>query len=416
MRTRFTAVVFAAVLGAAASMAGTFSLDWSTDKEPVSYLPGDPMTFTVRLVEDGKPLAGKTLKWLRTGDDGQTAKGEGTCSAAGPLEIKSAIDKPGFVRLEITVFNEDGSALKDAKGNPVKFEGGAGVEPSKLEGIPEPADFDAFWTAQKARLAAVPMKAELKALVSKNPKCESFDVKVDCAGGKPVSGCLSVPKDAKAKSLTAVVTFRGYGVCGADPEYWGDGMMVFQINAHGIENGREPEYYKALQEGALRNYAFNNEENAKPETAYFNGMMLRVLRALEFVKSRPEWDGKHLIAAGGSQGGLQAVTAAALDHDVTLCNAFKPWCCDLGGIQLGRLRGWRPDYANGLGYYDPVNMAKRIRCETSIFAGLGDYTCPPSAASVLYNNIQAPKTIEYTQGATHMYDPPNPKKQKISTK
>ena len=72
--------------------------------------------------------------------------------------------------------------------------------------------------------------------------------------------------------------------------------------------------------------------------------------------------------------------------------AHKPWCCDLGGIRLNRLRGWRPDFTDALGYYDPVNMAKRIHCKTSITSGLGDYVCPPSGVSVLYNNIKAPKT------------------------
>ena len=60
-----------------------------------------------------------------------------------------------------------------------------------------------------------------------------------------------------------------------------------------------------------------------------------------------------------------------------------------------------------LGYYDPVNQAKRIKCETTITAGLGDYTCPPSGITVLYNNIGAKKSIVYSQGTTHMFDMPN---------
>jgi cephalosporin-C deacetylase-like acetyl esterase len=415
MHTRFMTAAFAAFLCAAASMAGTLSLNWSTDKEPVSYLPNDPMTFKVQLVDDGKPLSGKVLKWVRTGDDGKSAKGEGTSSETQPVEIKTATDKPGFVRLEISVFHADGTPAKDAKGAALKFEGGAGVEPAKLEGYPEPADFDAFWKSQKARLAAVPMKAELKEVAAKKPGFKVYDVKIDCAGGKPVSGYLSIPENAKAKSLGAQVCFHGYGVGGADQQSW-TGMIVLDINAHGIENGREPAYYKALQEGALKGYAFSSVENAKPDTAYFSGMMLRLMRALEYVKSRPEWNGKVLVAAGGSQGGLQAITAAALDSDVTQCNAHKPWCCDLGGIKLNRLRGWRPDYADGLAYYDTATMGKRIKCPTSITAGLGDYVCPPSGVSVLYNSIRAPKTIEYTQGSTHGYNPPNPTKQTLTSK
>jgi cephalosporin-C deacetylase-like acetyl esterase len=291
----------------------------------------------------------------------------------------------------------------------------AGVQPEKLAGYPEPADFDAFWQRQKARLAAVPVKAELKEVPAKKPGFKVYDVKVDCAGGKPVSGYLSVPENAQPKSLGAQVCFHGYGVGGADQQSW-PGMIVFDINAHGIENGREPAYYKALQEGELKGYAFNGTENAKPETAYFSGMMLRVMRALEYVKTRPEWNGKTLVAAGGSQGGLQAITAAALDRDVTQCNAFKPWCCDLGGIKLNRLRGWRPDYTDGLAYYDTATMGKRITCPTSLTTGLGDYVCPPSGVSVLYNTIKAPKSVEFMQGSSHGYNPPNPVKQTLSSK
>ncbi len=415
MKNRFVLWVLATVFGTMTSWAGTLSLNWSTDKEPVSYRPGETMTFKVQLVEDDKPLAGMVLKWSRTGDDQQTAKGEDTSSETQPVTITTSIGKPGFVHIEVSVFNKDGSPVKDAKNKNLKFEGGAGVEPSKLEGYPEPADFDAFWQTQKGRLTKVPLKASLTEVASKNPNFKVFDVKVDCAGGKPVSGYLSIPKDAKAKSLGGQVSYRGYGVTGADQEFQ-NGMIVLQINAHGIENGRSPEYYQALRDGELKRYAYNNSQNAKPETCYFNGMMLRVMRALEFVKSRPEWNGKTLVASGGSQGGLQAITAAALDHDVTKCNAFKPWCCDLGGIKLERLRGLRPDYTDGLGYYDTANMGKRIQCETFITAGLGDYICAPSGVAVLFNNVKGPKTIEYMQGSTHGYNPPHPKTQKATCK
>ena len=404
-----------AVFGALASWAGTVSMDWSTDKEPVSYRPGETMTIKMQLVDDGKPLAGKTLKWFRTGDDQKTTNGIATSSATQPVEIVTAIEKPGFVHIEVSVLNADGTPVKDAKDKPLKFEGGAGADPAKLQSYQEPADFDAFWKAQKARLAAVPIKATLTPFESKNAKFQIYDVKIDCAGGKPVSGYLTFPKDAKPKSLAAQVNFLGYGFSGANPDCH-DGMIVLSINAHGFENGRPPEYYKAFQDGALKGYAFNNAENVKPETAYFNGMMLRVMRALQYIKSRPEWDGKTLISSGGSQGGLQAVTAAALDSDVTKCNAYKPWCCDLGGIKLQRLRGWRPDYAEGLGYYDTATMGKRVTCETFISAGLGDYVCPPSGVSALFNNVKGPKTIEYIQGSTHGYNPPNPKKQTVMGK
>jgi len=202
----------------------------------------------------------------------------------------------------------------------------------------------------------------------------------------------------------------GYGVSSIGPDAR-DNMLTFSINAHGIENGREPEYYKKLQETELKNYAFSKQENSDPETAYFNGMMLRVMRALEFVKAQPEWNGKELIANGGSQGGLQCLTAAGLDKDVTKCMAWKPWCCDLGGVKLGRIcGGWRLEFTEALGYYDPVNHAKRIHCDTTITSGLGDYVCPPSGITVLFNNLAGKRNITYIQGSTHGFDPPNARK------
>jgi cephalosporin-C deacetylase-like acetyl esterase len=68
---------------------------------------------------------------------------------------------------------------------------------------------------------------------------------------------------------------------------------------------------------------------------------------------------------------------------------------------MGRLRGWRPDWTEALGYYDIVNHAKRVKCPVTISAGLGDYVCPPSGVAILYNNIKSPKSLEVTQGKKH---------------
>ncbi len=83
MRTRCVAMFFAVLFVAATASAGVFSLHWTTDKQPVSYLPGDRMTFKIQLVEDGKPMADKILKWRRTGDDQKTAEGQGVSSETG---------------------------------------------------------------------------------------------------------------------------------------------------------------------------------------------------------------------------------------------------------------------------------------------------------------------------------------------
>ncbi|RRJ95814.1 acetylxylan esterase [Opitutaceae bacterium TAV4] len=402
-------------LSAALGFAGDLLLLGKNDKPTPFYAPGEKMTFEIRLQQDGKPVSGTRLSWTRTGDDGLTEKGE-AISAVEPLVITTSTDKPGFVRILVNALDAEGKLLANENNKKnVFFDGGAGVMPEKLQSISEPADFDAWWAKQKAELAKIPLTIlEQKPLPETHANVETFDVKIACAGPKPVSGYFSKTKNIAPKSAAALVNFHGYGIRSAirrdkDANDPANPKLVLDINVHGIENGQPAEFYTNLGKTTLKGYAFNKQENATPETAYFYGVALRALRALEFIKSQPEWDGKNLTVTGGSQGGFQALLAAGLDPDVTRCNAGKPWVCDLGGVTLNRLKGWRPDYTRALDYFDPVNHAKRIRAATYITAGLGDYVCPPSGVTVLYNNIPAttPKQIEYIQGATHGSTPPN---------
>lgn len=386
-------------------LAGEFRFFGTTDKDPLQYAAGEEMTFSVQLLEDDKPVSGKRLKWTRRGDDGITFSGEAVSDAIKPLEIKTKIEIPGFVHVMVQGYDESGNILKNGEKNMPSFDGGAGVRLNEITGCEEPADFDEFWAKQKARLAEVPIRAEMIEVESGRETHLCWDVKIDCIG-KPVSGYFCRPKNAAPKSMPAHVSFHGYGVNSAHKRF-SDGLEL-NINAHGIPNGQPNEYYENLRKTELNGYGFSKEENARPETSYFCGMMLRLVRALEWIKTQPEWNGEILIVSGGSQGGLQCLTAAGLDSDVTECRAFIPWCLDLAGHSMkNRLNGWRPGWAEGLGYFDAANHAKRIQAKTIVIAGLGDYVCPPSGQMVLFNNLNCEKELTFLQGRTHGYEMPN---------
>lgn len=374
-----------------------------TDKADAIYKPGEKIKFQFYLMQNGKTLPGKHLAWSRMGDDGKITTGE-VNSGLEIITVVTTINKPGFVRLIIKAKEN-----KSDKQLIAFFSGGVAVSPNKLKGISEPKDFDNFWIKQKQRLKQIMMKIKMKPISVKNSKLLGFDVKVACAGRKPVSGYFFKPKNTKPKSLPAILNFHGYGVGRAsrNENFASRGMLSFDINAHGIDNDKNKEYYKKLKQTKLKNYGFKNNE--KREESYFLDMTLRIMRALEFIKAQPEWDGKNLIVTGGSQGGFQALVAAGLDQQVSFCIANKPWLCDLGGVTLNRLKGWRPKYTRALDYFDPANHAKRIKCKTIIDIGLGDYVCPPSGVTVMYNNIKAPKKIFYIQGGTHSITPKNAK-------
>lgn len=389
------------LLASASLWAGTYTFNVKTRQPAVDYKPGEQIVFDVQLLEDGQPVTGKKIKWDRSGDDGVTDNGIADSDEV--FSVTTSSEQPGFIRLRLAAVDAEGTALQNGK-RKVTHTAGAAVNPELFTVAEEPADFDAFWQKQKDRLAEVEMvELERVPVDSKQTGIVTYDIKVSSAGGKPVSGYLSMPENAKDKSLPLHVVFFGYGVYPIGSQ---SGMardrIVLAINAHGMPNGQPREYYTALSNGELKNYAFNQKENENPETTYFNGMMLRALRALEYGKSLPQWNGKKLTVSGHSQGGMQAAVVAGLDADVTDCAANQPWMCDVGGAAMGHLRGgWHIRPTEALLYYDPVYHVRRFDGNLKLDAGLGDYVCPPSGMAAMHNNTKGPSKITYTQSAGH---------------
>ena len=395
----------------------------TTDRNPVQYSAGDPMVFTIRaeLQDQKMPEMDYFIHWTRSGDDGKIIRGRAKL-AEGPITVRTSLDRPGFVRLRAVLTDAGGRAVRrkfvrwgQEYFQDITFEGGAGASVREIrQAVPEPEDFDLFWKKQKQRLAEVPMKYQMKKLDVRNGN-ERFAVSVDCAGPRPVTGYLTIPLGAKARSLPARISFLGYGVAKQWPH---DGSLTeiqFTINAHGFELGKDESYYQKFDQSIQSNgkgYAFDPVQNADPEQAYFNQMVLRVMRALAFIKELPQWNRKDLIASGSSQGGLQAVWAAGLDPEVSRCETAVTWCCNMAGTEVDRRLhgGWYIKWVPALGYYDAVNHVKRIKQPVIITrAGLGDYTCPPSGLAVLFRNISASGKIVWVQGSDHGYVPPDPK-------
>ena len=427
-----TKVVFVVVACCIASANGAW-LKGETDRDPLGYETGEEMTFTLSLKDAADLPPGMEVVWIRTGDDGQKAVGRAPADPDAPVVIKTSLDRPGFVRVYADVRHPDGKpwipsgkpAIKDRVGNylnAVYFDGGAGADVLAIrQSAPEPKDFDAFWTRHKEKLAAVSMDGtRCDELPSKNPAVRIFAVSVPCVGPKPATGYLFVPT-AKGH-FPAEVAFYGY------EESWSeratnapdgteeDGKKLkLVLSAHGFELNRDRGYYAAERAKAMSNghgHAFDPIQNADPEKAYFCGMTYRVMRGIEYVKSRHEWNGRDLAVVGGSQGGLQSIWGAALVPGATEARIYIPWCCDMGGTSVGRNHGeWYVEWVPALGYYDPVNMAKRIpkTCRVDISrAGLGDYTCPPSGVMSFWRNLECPRRIVWVQGSTHGYTQPQP--------
>ncbi len=369
----------------------------AAERPDALYRRGEVVTFLVRLQHDGKPVESGEFDWTVSKDGVDPTKSGHARIEGGLAKVTASLDEPGFLQCRAT-----------AQVGETKIAGvaGAGVSPTEIKpSAAAPADFDAFWAGKKKLLAAVPVNARLTPAKSPREGIEVFDVQADSVGA-PISGYFARPTGAKPRSLPIILTVHGAGVTssnlGGAAGWAKEGALAMDMNAHGIPNGRDKAFYDALAAGDLKDYRTRGRESR--ETIYFLGMLLRLVRAIDFLTAQPEWDGRTVVVSGSSQGGFQAIAAAGLDSRVSFFVAGVPAGCDHTGALAGRIAGWPKFIATkettppaevvaAVKYFDCVNFAARAKAPGFFTVGFIDTTCPPSSVYAAYDALKSPKEI-----------------------
>ena len=283
---------------------------------------------------------------------------------------------------------------------------GAIVAPEEFRpGFEEPKDFRKFWRKQLRKMRREKMEVKLSPVPVPGEDGENYlcyDLEINCLSFRPVRGYLALPRDARPHSLPIAIFAHSAGVLTAP---WtkasvqkavslaktGHGAIALDINAHGILNGQDDAYYEAMQ-AELHDYSSRTVTDH--ESFYFRGMFLRLVRALDYLCSRQEWDGKRVLITGGSQGGAQSAALAGLDRRVTMVVVDVPAMWDMGGMLKGRSSAWtKPLERDGIDspaakimpYYDASNFMRHYKGELVVNVGLIDMTCPPAGVWSVYN-------------------------------
>lgn len=376
----------------AAALPDPVSIELGVDRPDGIFKSGETATFTVEAT-GAVPPAGITGTYNIIANGMTPPLGSGKFEIKNrPAKITAKLDNPGSVICTVR--------LDRPTTGPRSI--GAIFDPFKIKpSMPAPDDFDEFWKNEKASLAG-DYKPEITPIPSSDPKVDLYHVKIPMPEGRPVQGYLAKPHGAAAKSLGIVARTHGAGVRSSylpGVVGWASrhGLMAFDFNAHGIDDGMSKDFYANLENGELKNYRADGIQSR--ETVYFRGMFKRLLRAVDFLAKQPEWDGKTLIVFGGSQGGAQAIVAAALDDRVSCIVAAYPALCDLTGFKAGRTGGWPYPIKvdkdghydervfQAVRYYDCVNFAARIKADAFILEGLIDTTCHPTSVLPAYNAL-----------------------------
>ena len=382
----------------------------STDHIDRNYQTGQPAYVKLQAFAGGVPLEnvyvhythGDEMMPLSTGDSILIQSGE----ALIPICTRQ---EPGFRTCHLR-FTVDGKEYKDI----VKV--GYSTE-SIRPVIPMPQDFEKFWSKVLKKVRSIPMDVEVTPMPQyDSPSVKVSLVKIVCGeNGRSIYGYLAQPK--KEGKYPVLFTPPGAGVKKIDPilNYAEMGFISLNIEIHGFLPEQSVEEFKKLNEQYGSYPRFNIHD---PHTYYYKDVYAGCVRAVDYLCSLPQFDGKNVCVTGGSQGGALTIVTAALHPRVTCLAPFYPALSDMNGFLHGRAGGWPKFFrdektisemegasieeaVHTLSYYDVVNFAKLIKVPGFYSFGYNDETCSATSIMSVINSVSAPKKVVITPTSGH---------------
>jgi cephalosporin-C deacetylase len=270
---------------------------------------------------------------------------------------------------------------------------GAAVAPTKIGlSAPRPADFDAFWDGKLAAQAKIPIDAVLAPAETDVPGVEMSVFELHALGSK-AHGYLARP--AGAGRFPAIIQLQYAGVYAlnarAIARRAAEGWLILDVDSH----DKLPSDPSGPPGEIPRSY--QSVGNTDRETSYFLNMYLRDSRVLDYLITRPDWDGKTIVLTGGSMGGQQSFALAGLRPDkISAVLVCVPAGADSNGDLHGRKAGYpnwpsdNPEVMKTALYFDTVNFASRIKAPFMAGMGFIDTISPPAGVWTALNQIHGP--------------------------
>ena len=383
------------------------------------YRLGQPATLRITAREGGVPVDGTTVRykvgpemWLPETYDSATFVGGEALIRMGTMT------EPGFLACQYEFRAADGKTYRDL----VKV----AYNPEQIKTYtPMPKDFETFW--QKALKEARKQDLEPEYFDvpdATNDQMVTKLVRLHVGKNKWMQGYLTMPRSGSPslgeggrRGFPVVLCPPGAGSKKISPsDYFPQkGCIYLKIEIHDNDQRLGDDEYNVMRQKRCDGYMRRGMESR--DTYYYKDVYVGCSRAVDFLCSLPEWDGRNVIVTGGSQGGALTIITAALNERVTCCAPFYPALCDLTGFLHHRAGGWpkffTTYYNDGkvtipqeqavetLQYFDVVNFARLLRVPTFMSWGYNDDTCSPTSVWAAWNEITAPKQCDITPSSGH---------------
>ena len=371
------------------------------------YQVGEKASVSLQLLWHGQPLPGVEVRYAVGQDElKDDVQGKVTTDAQGRAVIPmGTAKKPSFRDCRMQCKVEEVTFKNHVK---------VGFSPEKIVPYTQmPKDFAAFWQGVLEEQKKLPLQARV------TPAPEFCSDEVDCYLVKIrtwrqtteayVYGYLSIPK--KGGQYPIVVSPPGAGVKHMDPLktqfYATKGNCIrFEMEIHGIDPSLSKETYDDITRAFGNHFAAGYLSNgiSSRDTYYMQKVYASLVRVVDYLVTRPEWDGKNILVQGNSQGGGLGLVLAALDPRVTALSIAHPALSDMAGYaETDRTGGYphfglkykdvalTPEVIRTLQYYDAVNFARLVKCPTYMTWGFNDNVCPPTTSYAVWNVLGCEK-------------------------
>lgn len=361
------------------------------------YKTGEKAKVEVTLCKYGIPQNTEISYEIGLDEMPATSRGKAQLKNGRVVIDMGTLKKPGFLdlRLKATI---DGTQTE----HHVKV----GFSPEQLKPYTKnPADFDDFWETSLEQARRTPLNVNIEpAPQYTDNQVDGFLLRLQTDNRHSIYGYLIKPKDWVTRKYPIVLTPPGAGIKtikNVNAEYASQGLIRLMIEIHGLNPTLSDETFQEISRtfSGENGYVENGLDDR--ENSYLRHVYVACVRAIDYLTTLPEWDGRNLIVQGGSQGGALSLITAALDKRVTACVANHPALSDVAGYLDNRAGGWphlnrnhnmlTPQKVQTLQYYDVVNFARRIQCPVYLTWGFNDNVCPPTTSYIVWNVINAPK-------------------------
>ncbi|HYD52777.1 MAG TPA: acetylxylan esterase [Gemmatimonadaceae bacterium] len=351
---------------------------------------GGAYTYTIRR-DGGEVLSSGTLDLSRR-----------------PARIETRLAQPAMVLVEVKPATPDSTFGHRSTGGAGRRLLGAAVAPTGIQAAEsKPADFDAFWEAKLRELAAIPMTPQVTSSESGRAGVAYATIKLRNVKGAHVYGQLARP--AAEGKYPGLVIYQW-----ASPPYplqksWvvdraAEGWLALNVEPHDVPPDMPQAFYDALP-ALVKNYNVIGQHSR--DESHFLQMYLGAYRAIEYLSTRPEWDGKTIVVTGTSMGGQQSLAVAGLHPRVTGVVVHVPAGADVTAAKHGRMASYpnwnvsRPEVLETARYFDVANFAPGITARALVSMGFIDEVTTPTGIWAAFNQIRGAKEVVPLPDAPH---------------